>query len=250
MRKPYLALTLVVGTTLASCQSTYQVTDVTRTQILVDQSFDAAIPETAEAFLAPYKQKVDSIMSPVVGYADHYMATSRPESDLSNLLADILMWGAARWGEHPDMAVYNMGGIRAGLAKGKVTYGDVLDVAPFENKLCLLTLTGAKVLELFAQIASTGGEAVSHGVQLRITADGKLAEASLHGKPIDPTAKYRIATLDYLAQGNDKLVAFKAKTDVVSPQDEHNNVRHIIMDYFREHQNVGAAKEGRIIVNP
>ena len=143
MRKPYLALTLVVGTTLASCQSTYQVTDVTRTRILVDQSFDAAIPETAEAFLAPYKQKVDSIMSPVVGYADHYMAASRPESDLSNLLADILMWGAARWGEHPDMAVYNMGGIRAGLAKGKVTYGDVLDVAPFENKLCLLTLTGA-----------------------------------------------------------------------------------------------------------
>lgn len=91
---------------------------------------------------------------------------------------------------------------------------------------------------------------MSHGVQLRITADGKLAEASLHGKPIDPTAKYRIATLDYLAQGNDKLVAFKAKTDVVSPQDEHNNVRYIIMDYFREHQNVGAAKEGRIIVNP
>ena len=85
---------------------------------------------------------------------------------------------------------------------------------------------------------------------LRITADGQLAEASLHGKPIDPTAKYRIATLDYLAQGNDKLVAFKAKTDVVSPQDEHNNVRYIIMDYFREHQNVGAAKEGRIIVNP
>ena len=69
-------------------------------------------------------------------------------------------------------------------------------------------------------------------------------------REVDPTAKYRIATLDYLAQGNDKLVAFKAKTDVVSPQDEHNNVRYIIMDYFREHQNVGAAKEGRIIVNP
>ena len=32
--------------------------------------------------------------------------------------------------------MYNKGGIRADLTKGDVTYGDILDVAPFENKIC------------------------------------------------------------------------------------------------------------------
>ena len=47
-------------------------------------------------------------------------------------------------------------------------------------------------------MAHTGGEAVSHGVELVFTRDHKLKSARLHGKEIDPKASYRIATLDYL----------------------------------------------------
>jgi 2',3'-cyclic-nucleotide 2'-phosphodiesterase (5'-nucleotidase family) len=133
-----------------------------------------------------------------------------------------------------------------------VTYGDVLDVSPFENKICLLSLSGEKVLELFRQIASRGGEGVSHGVQLKITKSGKLVEAILNGKPIDPQATYRVATLDYLAQGNDQLVAFKSGVNVLSPKSKDNNARFIIMDYFREKCSGGRALapivEGRIKV--
>ena len=68
------------------------------------------------------------------------MHADRPESDLSNLLADILVWAAKDYGESPVLGIYNMGGIRADLTKGDVTYGDVLDVAPFENKICFTTL--------------------------------------------------------------------------------------------------------------
>jgi 2',3'-cyclic-nucleotide 2'-phosphodiesterase (5'-nucleotidase family) len=62
-----------------------------------------------------------------------------------------------------------MGGVRADLPKGDVTYGDILDIAPFENKIAFGTMTGADVLELFGQIASTGGEGVSSSVRLVIT---------------------------------------------------------------------------------
>lgn len=244
-----MALTL---TALSSCRSHWQVTDVERSRILIDNRYDATPEARAEAFLAPYKKTVDSLMSPVVGEADHYMAASRPESDLSNLLADILVWGSKRFNETPDFAVYNMGGMRAAFSKGPITYGDVLDVAPFENKLCLLTLSGEKVLELFGQIAMVGGEGISHGVRLVITHDGKLKSATINGKPVDPKAQYRIATLDYVAQGNDYMSAFKAKQNVVSPQNDENNVRFIIMDYCRElsakGQKVSAKKEGRIVV--
>ena len=226
---------------LSSCASHYQMTGVERTRMLIDKRYDAQPDAAAQAFIAPYQHDVDSIMSPVVGRVAKYMAASKPESTLSNLLSDILVWAGGSYNEKPDMGIYNMGGIRAALAEGNVTYGNVVDVAPFENKICFLTLTGEKLLELFGQIAAHGGEGVSHGVELRI-GGGKLLSARLHGKEIDPQGSYRIATIDYLAQGNDGLVAFKASTDVVSPKTVENNVRFIIMDYFR-----AEAAQGRIV---
>lgn len=244
--------TVVVGMMIASCRSHYVMSGIERSRILVDSRYDVLNDAQADAFMAPYKHVVDSMMSPVVGEVAKYMAAHRPESELSNLLADILMWAAERYNEKPVFGVYNMGGIRAGLAKGKVTYGDVLDVAPFENKIAFLTLSGEKVLELFQQMALSGGEAVSHGVQLVITKDHRLKSAKINGEDVDPNASYRIVSIDYVIQGNDRMEAFKAKTNVNSPQEERNNLRYIIMDYFREQMQQGQVVdreiEGRIIV--
>ena len=106
--------------------------------------------------------------------------------------------------------------------------------------------------ELFSQIALAKGEGVSHEVRLEITRDGKLLSATVGGKPIDPSANYRIATLDYVAQGNDHMGAFKKKKDVVSPQDEENNVRYLIEKFFQDAQSKGmevsSKVEGRITV--
>ena len=236
--------------TLSGCASRYELANIERTRVLIDSRYDAAPDTKAANFMKPYKHKVDSIMGPVVGEVEHDMFAHRPESDLSNLLADIMVWAARNYNEKVDFGVYNMGGIRAALSKGKITFGDVLDIAPFENKICFVTLTGEKVMELFSQMAHTGGEAVSHGVELVFTRDNKLKSARLHGKEIDPQATYRITTLDYLAQGNDKMDAFKSSTNVVSPQESSNNTRFIIMNYFKEQtaqgKIVNAHKEGRI----
>lgn len=224
----------------------YKVAKVERTRILIDKSWDAQPDAEAAKFIAPYKNKVDSIMGPVVGSIAHDMTRHRPESELSNLLCDILVWGGKAFNEQPVFAVYNMGGIRSNLAKGNVTVGDVNDMAPFENKICFLTLTGDKVTELFQQIAHRGGEGVSHAVRMVITRDGHLKSATLNGEPIYPNKEYRIATLDYLAEGNDQLVAFKSGTNVVSPKAKENNVRYIIMDYFREMMKKGKVVESKI----
>lgn len=236
----------------AGCTSHYQLTDVSQTRILVDNRYDATPDIAAAAFLAPFKQKVDSVMGPVVGRAACDMVADRPESALSNLLPDIFMYMAKYYQEKPDFAVYNMGGIRAALSKGDVTYGDVLDIAPFENKISFITLSGEQVMHLFEQIAFRGGEGVSKGVQLVITKDGHLVSARLNGQPIDPKANYRITTIDYLVQGNDGLTAFKEGTNLNSPSDSKNNARYVISDYFREMMEAGKAVdakvEGRIIV--
>ena len=92
----------------------------------------------------------------------------------------------------------------------------------------------------------SGGEAVSHGVQMVMTSDGKLKSVRINGEEVNPQASYRVASIDYLIQGNDRLDAFKAKTDVKSPQDVSNNLRFIIMDYFREQAAKGIVVDSRI----
>ncbi len=232
------------------CASHYQIASVSGSRLLIDSRYDRQPDAKAVAFLAPYKEKVDSIMCPLMGVAARDMDKRRPESEISNLLPDILMWAGKDYGEHPDFAVYNIGGIRAALSKGNVTYGDINDIAPFENKIAFTTLTGAKVLELFRQIAARGGEGVSHGVELVITSDGQLVSARLHGKEIDPKATYRAVSIDYVIQGNDGMSAFKDGTNLVSPQNEPDNARFIIMNYFKamhaEGKAVDAQVEGRI----
>ena len=242
-RNILLALTAVV---LASCAKHYEVAGIERTRIVVDSRYDSGIPAEATALLAPYKQKVDSVMGPVVGESARYMRAGRPESELSNLLADIMVWGGKDYGETPDFGVYNMGGIRADLPKGKVTYGDVLDIAPFENKIAFTTLSGAEVLELLGQMAAVGGEGISGSVRMVISRDGRLLRATIGGEPVDAARDYRIATIDYLLGGSDKMSAFKKGRDINSPQEVSNNSRFIIMNYFREQTRQGKAVDAQI----
>ena len=252
MKKTTLFSLLLTAIAAVSCTSHYQIANVSRHRILVDNRYDQHPSQEALAFLAPYKAKVDSVMSPVMGIAARDMDKYRPESEISNLLSDIMVWAGKDYQEKPDFGVYNIGGIRAALSKGTVTYGDINDLAPFENKIAFTTLTGEKVMELFTQIARRGGEGVSHSVRMLITKDGKLISATINGEPVQDNRDYRIATIDYLLGGTDKLESFKKCRDVNSPKESSNNSRFIIMNYFRNMQKQGkevdAQIEGRIQV--
>jgi 2',3'-cyclic-nucleotide 2'-phosphodiesterase (5'-nucleotidase family) len=253
MNKTMCLLCAVLAVVMvSSCRSHYEVASVQRTRIIVDSRYDAQPDGAAADFLKPYKHMVDSAMGPVVGRSAKYMTAQRPEGTLSNLLADIMVWAAKDYGEQADLGVYNMGGVRADLPKGDVTYGDVLDIAPFENKIAFTTLSGSDLMALFRQMAAVGGEGVSHSVRLVITADEQLVSATVGGQPVDPARDYRIVTIDYLLGGNDKLDAFKRGRNVNSPQEESNNSRYVIMNFFREMSKQGrlvdAEIEGRITV--
>lgn len=252
MKKKLMILAPLCALLVSACRSHYELAGVERTRIVVDSRYDQTPDEAAAKFIAPFKRVNDSIMGPVVGQVACNMHPERPESNLSNLLADILVWAAKGYNEEPVLGVYNMGGIRADLTRGNVTYGDVLNVAPFENKICFVTLTGEQLLQLFREIAATGGEGVSHGTELVISKDKKLVSARLHGQEIDPNATYRVTTINYLLEGNDKMTAFRMGTDKVSPEAASNNTRFLIMNYFKDKQSKGevvdSKVEGRIII--
>ena len=130
MKKKLLILAPLCALLMSACRSHYELAGVERTRIVVDSRYDQNPDQALADYLAPFKRVNDSIMGPIVGQVARNMRANRPESDLSNLLADILVWAAKDYNEKPVLGVYNMGGIRADLTRGNVTYGDVLNVNP------------------------------------------------------------------------------------------------------------------------
>ena len=96
---------------LSSCRSHYQMTGVERSRIVVDSRYDRQPDEAAVRYLAPYKHQVDSVMGPVMGQVAHNMHAARPESDLSNLLSDVMVWAAKAYHEQEAEAEDDDGGM-------------------------------------------------------------------------------------------------------------------------------------------
>lgn len=214
----------------------------------MNSAFDKNPDLEAMAILAPYKAKIDSIMSPVIGRSAINMRAYRPESPLSNLVADILRETAAEYtGETADIGIVNIGGLRNDLPQGNITYGDIYEIVPFENSLCILTLQGEDLEDLFEEIAKVHGEGLS-GACLEITEDGELVSATVKGKEINEDKMYTVATINYLAEGNDGMPSFTKAKEMVCPQGA--TLRKVFLDYvarFTEQgKEVDAGLEGRI----
>lgn len=240
---------LLAGTMIwEGCHSSYRITDFVGGRVEMNSAFDKNPDLEAMAILAPYKAKIDSIMSPVIGRSAINMRAYRPESPLSNLVADILRETAAEYtGETADIGIVNIGGLRNDLPQGNITYGDIYEIVPFENSLCILTLQGEDLEDLFEEIAKVHGEGLS-GACLEITEDGELVSATVKGKEIDEDKMYTVATINYLAEGNDGMPSFTKAKEMVCPQGA--TLRKVFLDYvarFTEQgKEVDAGLEGRI----
>lgn len=245
-----LELVLIAVFLLTSCHSAYEITKVEGGRVPIDSTWDVKPDAEAVALLVPYKAKIDSVMYSVVGTAEFSMDRSRPESLLSNLVADVLRESAAEVLSKPaDMGLVNIGGIRNSLTKGLVRTENIYEILPFENSLCVLTIKGSVLKQLFENIAAKGGEGVS-GVQLKISKNGKLLQGTIGGKLVADEGVYTIATIDYLADGNDGMIALPQADKRECPKDA--TVRSLFMKYVEAQTAAGkkvtSRMEGRITI--
>lgn len=241
MKKYILLSLLFLPLSLVGQKS--KVKAITWQRIRVDSTWTIQTPQ-AQAIVDEYKSRVDSVMAPTLGLSRKFMSASRPESLLSNWMADMLLNCCTATGlPRADMALLNIGGIRSSMPEGEVTVGDIYKISPFENSLVVLELKGKHVLELMQNIASVGGEAVSREVKLLIGEGGKVLEAKINGEPIDPRRTYTIATIDYLAQGNDKMTALTKASKV---HELGITLRDAEMEYVVKSRIVDASLDNRI----
>ena len=224
----------------------YKVRSFCWERVEVTSRLDAVPSAEAAAIVAPYKASVDSIMAPVLGMSRVAMPKGRPESLLSNWAADVMVEGGTATGLDPaDMGLFNVGGLRNNMPEGIVRRGDIILISPFENYVVVLEMKGSDLLELMNNIAAVGGEGVSSSVRMEISADGKLLSCTIGGEAINPHRTYMVATIDYLAEGNDKMYALK---NAVKRHETGLLAREVMMESVLKHRIIDSKIEGRITV--
>ena len=244
MRKT--CLLLLVLPILGLQAQDYKVRSFRWERVEVTSELDATPSQEAAAIVAPYRAKVDSIMAPPLGLSRVAMSAGRPESLLGNWAADVMIEGGTATGLEPaDMGLINVGGLRNNMPEGIVRRGDIMLISPFENSLVVLEMKGSDLLELMRNIAAVKGEGVSSSVRMEITENGELLSCTIDGKEIDPHRIYTVATLDYLAEGNDKMYALKK---AVKRHEIGILARDIMMEYVLKHRVIDSKIEGRIVV--
>ena len=168
------------------------------------------------AFLEPYKAKVDSVNKHVIGYSlidmvnnDRTGAYANFTADMGREMAQAVADSMQRAGqEFPniDMSFMNVGGIRQNMKKGAITEGQMLSTFPFSNRLVIVQLKGQDIIDALKVAATKGGESISGNLRVLTDGNGNLLDVYIDGKKMDPAKTYTVATIDYVAQGNDDLV--------------------------------------------
>ncbi len=242
----FLYLTALVLSVSGCKTNSWVITSAQSTQIAIDKSLDTLADSSYISYLQPFKQQVDATMKTVVGVATETMSVGKPESLLSNLSADIYLKAGTEYMKTPvDMAIVNRGGLRTVIPAGNITVGKVFELMPFENELVILWLKGDKINDLCQYFASIGGEGVA-GLRMTISNE-KATDITIAGKPLDMNKTYSIATNDYLAGGNDKMVQlamFEKRTNTGI------KIRDMLMDYIKNEtahgREISSKLDGRI----
>lgn len=196
-------------------------------------------------FIAPYKAAVDSVNNIVVAYSTYNLEKKRL-GGLANMTADF----AYQYGKEiadslrnigyvigdVDMSIMNVGGIRHEIPEGKITEGQILSTYPFSNLFVLISLKGKDIIEALRVSALKGGEAISGNVQVVTDEELNLKRVIIDGKKMDPDKEYIVATIDYIAEGNDDLMSLSNHKKLWISDEE---VSLPILRWIKRHQSFG-----------
>lgn len=204
----YKGLSIVlVALSLAGCQRGWQASpDFEETNVPVDTSIPA--DSQALATIEPYREKVTSLMTEVIGTSTAELRKGEYESPLGNFVVDLMLEQAKTKTKEPvHLATTTNGGLRVPLPQGDIQVGHAFELMPFENELLLLTLDGPTVQELFDFAATTKIAPIANATYT--VQNGKAVNIKIGGQPFDPQQTYNIVTSDYLAGGGDNMAMFK-----------------------------------------
>ena len=225
---------------------------------------------SAQTYIESIQAQYQELASEVVATTDVDLTVNDPdtgeravrsaETNLGDLCADAyrVVLGA-------DIGWVNGGGVRADIAAGDITYGDIIEVHPFGNLACLVEVSGQQILDalelgsMYVGTAESGGFLQVSGLKYTVNTaiptsvvlddEGNFVEVSGARRvsavqvldsetgeyvDIDPEATYTLASHNYmLKDGGDGYTMF-GEDNVTILQDEVMVDNEVLITYIRD----------------
>jgi len=211
--------------------------------IAKDQPEDPGV----KALVARYQAQIAERMGEVLGTAVGGLSCDgkyQHDSELGNWTADLI-----RARGRTEIGIINAGSLRAPLPAGPITVGTVFTLFPFDNSLVTLDMPGELIQRMLDKAAA---DPAQHGL-LQYSgltcdmAEGRATHVRVNGEPLEPARTYRVATIDYLAQGNGKYGLF---TEARRMEPLNVLLREAAIARIREQRTVLPPDTGRLRITP
>lgn len=214
---------------------------------LSDVATDSAAYMSTQSYVQSIQDMYQAVTEEVVASSTVDLTTLDPatgerrvrsaETNMGDFCAD-----AYREVLGADIGFVNGGGVRADIAAGDITYGDIIAVHPFGNMACMAEVSGQQILDalelgaMYVGTAESGGflqvsgltytinTAVpssvvldENGTFVEVSGARRVSDVQVENRetgayePIDPNATYTLASHNYmLKQGGDGFSMFGA----------------------------------------
>ena len=210
-------------------------------RVRLDTTYESAEIYEVDRIVAAHQEQVSALMEILV-YSEGEIVSRHPESALSNLSADMLLYFAEEFidNDYPTMSMINFGGIRSNFPAGYIRLYDVYSTFPFENSLAIAEISGKEIRRIMDKFASRERFEALGGVEIVVT-DKKLEKCLIEGQELEDDKMYNLVTIDFLIDGGDKFYIGEAsekviRTDLV--------LRDLVEKYLRN-----ISKAGKTLVN-
>ncbi|NQT64701.1 MAG: bifunctional metallophosphatase/5'-nucleotidase, partial [FCB group bacterium] len=215
--------------------------------VLVTLFEDEFIPDEMIGDTILVMQKIAEVgMDEIIGEAS--MNITKIGTGTQNLIGN-LVCEAMKDYTGADFAFMNLGGIRDELPSGSISYRNIFNVMPFDNQIALIEVDG----RFLKEIIETRVSGSRHGLRtagIKVVINRKrenfdrITELLIGGEPWQADKIYKIATSDFLLQGNAGL-ALLTKVPESQITRYEQGLRDVIVEYIKNNSPVSAVIDDR-----
>lgn len=190
--------------------------DVSDKLIPVDSRLDSRRDGELMKKLEPYRAGIDSLYAREIARVETSGPIGSSSPELQKFAGNFVRDRGSRLIGGVQGAISNKGGLRVIWAPGPLTEGQAIDMMPFNNRIVVIDIAGSDLIEAFGIMDARGGD---------------IASGITSASQVDPNKTYRIATIDYLANGGDYMTPLtRGKVVAVSPKIAYDD----LLDYLKE----------------
>jgi len=201
---------------------------------------DQFIPDSeVDAYISEQQAIAEKGMDEIVGVAGVFL--SRASVDNQNAMGNFTCEAMLEAAE-ADFAFINLGGVRAEIPMGNVTYRHVFNAMPFDNMVVTLLVDGMMLKRIIeTRIAGSRQGLLLAGGKIRFNKTrsdfDRVTLLEIGGEPWDPNKIYKVATTDFLIQGNAGLTLLTTIPESQIIRHEIN-LRDAMVNYFKRNSPV------------